>query len=46
VRRIVADGHELANHLMHDESSIRLAAPEFRRQLAQVHELLAAFGDG
>jgi peptidoglycan-N-acetylglucosamine deacetylase len=45
VRRIAADGHELANHLMHDEPSIRLTAPEFRRQLAQVHELLAPFGD-
>jgi peptidoglycan-N-acetylglucosamine deacetylase len=45
VRRIAADGHELANHLMHDEPSIRLAATEFRRQLAQVHELLAPFGD-
>jgi peptidoglycan/xylan/chitin deacetylase (PgdA/CDA1 family) len=45
VRRIVADGHELANHLMHDERSIRLPAAEFRRQLAQVHELLAPFGD-
>jgi peptidoglycan-N-acetylglucosamine deacetylase len=45
VRRIAADGHELANHLMHDEPSIRLTAPEFRRQLAQVHELLVPFGD-
>jgi peptidoglycan/xylan/chitin deacetylase (PgdA/CDA1 family) len=41
VRRIATDGHELANHLMHDEPSIRLAATEFRRQLAQVHQLLA-----
>jgi peptidoglycan-N-acetylglucosamine deacetylase len=45
VLRIAADGHELANHLMHDEPSIRLTATEFRRQLAQVHELLAPFGD-
>jgi peptidoglycan/xylan/chitin deacetylase (PgdA/CDA1 family) len=45
VRRIAADGHELANHLMHDEPSIRLAAQEFRHQLARVHELLAPFGD-
>ena len=45
VRRIAADGHELANHLMHDEPSIRLPVAEFRRQLAQVHELLAPFGD-
>ena len=45
VRRIAADGHEVANHLMHDQPSIRLPATEFRRQLAQVHELLAPFGD-
>jgi peptidoglycan-N-acetylglucosamine deacetylase len=45
VRRIAADGHEVANHVMHDQPSIRLPATEFRRQLAQVHELLAPFGD-
>ena len=45
VGRIAADGHEVANHLMHDEPSIRLPAPEFRRQLTQVHELLAPFSD-
>ena len=45
VRRIAADGHEMANHLMHDEPSIRLPAAEFRRQLTQVHELLAPSGD-
>jgi peptidoglycan-N-acetylglucosamine deacetylase len=45
VRGIAADGHEVANHLMHDEPSILLAPTEFRRQLAQVHELLAPFGD-
>ena len=45
VWRIAADGHEVANHLMHDEPSIRLPPPEFRRQLTQVHELLAPFGD-
>jgi peptidoglycan/xylan/chitin deacetylase (PgdA/CDA1 family) len=45
VGRITADGHEVANHLMRDEPSIRLPAPEFRRQLAQVHELLTPFGD-
>ena len=45
VGRIAADGHEVANHLMHDEPSIRLPAPEFRRQLTQVHELLVPFGE-
>jgi peptidoglycan-N-acetylglucosamine deacetylase len=45
VGRIAADGHEVANHLMHDEPSICLPAPEFRRQLTQVHELLTPFGD-
>jgi peptidoglycan/xylan/chitin deacetylase (PgdA/CDA1 family) len=45
VRSIAADGHEVANHLMYDEPSILLAPTEFRRQLAQVHDLLAPFGD-
>jgi peptidoglycan/xylan/chitin deacetylase (PgdA/CDA1 family) len=42
--RIVAEGHELASHLMRDEASIRLPDPEFRRQLAEVNTLLAPYG--
>ena len=45
VGRIVADGHEVANHLMREEPSVLLPATEFQRQLAQVHELLTPFGD-
>lgn len=45
VERIVAEGHELANHLMDDQPSVRLSDREFRRQLAQVSSLLAPYGD-
>ncbi len=44
VRRIVAEGHELGNHLMTDAPSIRLPAEAFERQLLRTHELLAPFG--
>lgn len=44
VRRIVAEGHELGNHMMTNAPSIRLSAAEFTRQLRQTHELLAPFG--
>ncbi|MDP9365718.1 MAG: chitin deacetylase family protein [Chloroflexota bacterium] len=44
VRRIVAEGHELGNHLMTDAPSIRLPADAFERQLRQTHDLLAPFG--
>ena len=32
VARIAAEGHELANHLMHDERSVLMAADRFRRR--------------
>lgn len=44
VHRIVAGGHELGNHLMADEPSIRLPIAEFERQLQQSHALLAPYG--
>ena len=44
VRRLVAEGHELGNHMMSDAPSARLSAAEFERQLRQTHELLASFG--
>jgi peptidoglycan-N-acetylglucosamine deacetylase len=44
VRRMVAEGHELGNHLMEDAPSYRLPAAEFERQLLQTHELLAPYG--
>jgi peptidoglycan/xylan/chitin deacetylase (PgdA/CDA1 family) len=44
VRRLIAAGHELGNHMMADEPSARLSAAEFERQLLQTHDLLAPFG--
>jgi peptidoglycan-N-acetylglucosamine deacetylase len=44
LRRLVAEGHELGNHLMADEPSFRLPAEEFARQLCETHELLEPFG--
>jgi peptidoglycan/xylan/chitin deacetylase (PgdA/CDA1 family) len=45
VARIAAEGHELANHLMHDEPSVLLPDLEFRRQLRQASALLAPYGE-
>ena len=44
VRRLIAEGHELGNHMLSDAPSARLSAAEFERQLRQTHELLAGFG--
>jgi peptidoglycan/xylan/chitin deacetylase (PgdA/CDA1 family) len=44
LRRLVDEGHELANHLMSDVSSAHLPADEFERQILQTHGLLAPFG--
>jgi peptidoglycan/xylan/chitin deacetylase (PgdA/CDA1 family) len=44
VRRLVAEGHELGNHMMSDAPSARLSAAEFERQLLQTHQVLAPFG--
>jgi peptidoglycan/xylan/chitin deacetylase (PgdA/CDA1 family) len=44
IERIAREGHELGNHLMHDEPSIRLDPADFERQLAQVHALLRPHG--
>ena len=43
VRRMVAEGHELANHLAADEPSISLAPAEFERQLTEADALLSRF---
>ena len=42
--RLVAEGHELGNHMMEDAPSHRLAPDEFERQLLQTHALLEPFG--
>jgi peptidoglycan/xylan/chitin deacetylase (PgdA/CDA1 family) len=44
LRRIVAEGHELGNHLLTDAPSARLLSDEFANQLRQTHELLAPYG--
>lgn len=44
IRRLVAEGHELGNHMMTDEPSHRLPLDEFERQLLQTHALLEPFG--
>jgi peptidoglycan/xylan/chitin deacetylase (PgdA/CDA1 family) len=43
VRSILAGGHELGNHLMHDRPSIRLGADSFARDLRRTGEVLAGF---
>jgi peptidoglycan/xylan/chitin deacetylase (PgdA/CDA1 family) len=44
VRRLIAEGHEVGNHMLSDAPSARLPAAEFERQLLQTHEMLARFG--
>jgi peptidoglycan/xylan/chitin deacetylase (PgdA/CDA1 family) len=44
IRRLIAEGHEIGNHMMADTSSADLSPAEFARQLRQTHELLAPFG--
>lgn len=43
VRRLVAEGHELANHLTTDEASILLKSIEFERRLLEAHAVLSRF---
>ena len=45
LRRMSAEGHELANHLQSDEPSIGLSARDFERQLLHVDSLIAWAGD-
>jgi peptidoglycan/xylan/chitin deacetylase (PgdA/CDA1 family) len=44
VAAIAAGGHELGNHLMRDEPSVRAPAARFRRELAETGALLAPYG--
>ena len=44
VRRLIAEGHEVGNHMLSDAPSARLPAAEFERQLLQSHEMLTRFG--
>ena len=43
LRRVVAEGHELGNHLVRDEPSLKLAPAEFQRQLLESHGALSRF---
>lgn len=43
LRRIVAEGHELGNHLLRDEPSLKLPPAEFERQLVESHNVLSRF---
>ncbi|OAP56429.1 hypothetical protein AYL99_09608 [Fonsecaea erecta] len=46
LRDLVCDGHELANHAMHDEPSLRLPPEELGRQIQaverQIHDIYAS----
>jgi peptidoglycan/xylan/chitin deacetylase (PgdA/CDA1 family) len=44
LERIVAEGHELGNHMTHDEPSFELDPGEFERELLRAEEMLARFG--
>lgn len=43
LRRMLAEGHELGNHLLRDEPSIRLSPAEFERQLRESDDVLSRF---
>lgn len=43
LRRMLNEHHELGNHLLRDEPSIRLSPEQFERQLVESHELLSGF---
>lgn len=44
VRRLVAEGHELGNHLTRDRPGIRLSADEFASDLEETDRLLRSYG--
>ena len=44
VRKIVAGGHELGNHMTRDEPSIDLSPADFERALLETDDLLSSFG--
>lgn len=43
IERIVDDGHELGDHLMHDEPSILLRRSRFRKDLIEARNLLGRY---
>lgn len=42
LRRLVREGHELANHAMHDEAARSLGLDELEREIYQVKDMLTA----
>jgi peptidoglycan/xylan/chitin deacetylase (PgdA/CDA1 family) len=45
VNRMVEEEHELANHLVTDDPSIRLSPAEFERQLIESHSVLSEYSE-
>jgi len=45
IARMKAGGHELGNHLVHDEPSINLTNEEFARQLGAVEKMIGPLGE-
>jgi len=43
VLRIIKEGHEIGNHSVKDEASIRLTTADFERKLLEAHEILRKF---
>lgn len=45
VERMVAEGHELGNHLLQDTPSIQYSSTEFETRLEQAHESLSRYSE-
>jgi len=45
IQRIVAEGHEIGNHMTKDEASINYSIEKFEKELAVADEVLSEFGD-
>jgi peptidoglycan/xylan/chitin deacetylase (PgdA/CDA1 family) len=45
VARMVAEGHELGNHLTTDEASVRLPIEAFEKDLLQADQMISRFGE-
>ena len=45
VQRMLDEGHEIANHMVYDEPSIRLSPDEFERRLLEADQILSQYGE-
>lgn len=43
IERMVAEGHEIGNHMTADEMSVRLSAEDFERKLHRAHDRLSSY---